>query len=263
MKKYILASDYDGTLAQGNGVTEETVMAIKKFQKMGNLFGVVTGRDFVMGFEYFKEKKEFPFDFVIASSGAAAYDKDGNIYFVQRINGKQAFGESTLAQELIKECLQLTSNPCGMAFDNSRYAFHPDYPLGKMAEGIQYSAFSVLEDVEEFVLANTFCETVEQAAKVTDILTKKFGRYVNPMQNGRYIDISLVDVNKSIGIAHLADCIGIPHENIWTAGDNFNDMPMIKKYHGCAMASGVEDLKKVSEYVCDSVADVIEIILNK
>ncbi|MBR6647277.1 MAG: HAD hydrolase family protein, partial [Clostridia bacterium] len=100
-------------------------------------------------------------------------------------------------------------------------------------------------------------------AEVADVLNKKFGQYVNPTQNGRCIDIPCVGADKATGIAQLADCLEIPYEYIWTAGDNFNDMSMIKKYHGCAMTSGVDGLNKYSEYVCDSVADVIEIILSK
>jgi HAD superfamily hydrolase (TIGR01484 family) len=251
VKRYILASDFDGTLSQKDGITKGTIEAINKFRQMGNLFGVVTGRDYVNGFEFFKENNLFPFDFIIVSNGAAAYDKEGNVYFAEKVNGGQTFGKSTLAQELIKQLLQLTLNPCGISFDKTRYDFHPNADI------------SVLKDVDEFISSNALCDTVEYAAEVTDILKKGFGHYVNPIQNGRCIDITYVGVNKATGIAKLADCLEIPYENIWTAGDNFNDMSMIKKYHGCAMTNGVDGLKKYSEYVCDSVKDVIEIILSK
>ena len=263
MKKYILASDYDGTLSQSGRVSKETVSAINRFRQMGNLFGVVTGRDYVHGFEVFKRDNVFPFDFIITSNGAVAYDKNGNVYFAETVNGGRSFGKSTLAQELIKQILQTTANPCGMSFKNKRYDFHPEYPLGAKVGDRQYSAFSVLEDVNEFVSSNAVCDTVEQAAEVTCMLRDKFGHYANPLQNGMCIDISPVGVDKATGISRLADCLGITREDIWTAGDNFNDMSMIEKFHGCAMAGGVEDLTKVSEYVCDSVEDVIKIILAK
>ncbi len=263
MKKYILASDYDGTLFQREGITKKTIEAINKFRQMGNLFGVVTGRDYVNGFELFKRNNVFAFDFIIASNGAIAYDRDGNVYFAEMVNGRQPFGESTLAQELIKQILLLTSNQCGIAFDKSRYDFHPEYPLGAIEGDVQYSAVSVLKDVGEFVLANAVCDTDEHAALVARTLRGKFGQYINPSQNGRCIDVSSVGVDKATGIMRLADCLGIAYEDIWTAGDNFNDIPMLEKFHGCAMASGVKGLTKVSEYVCNSVADVIDIILAK
>lgn len=264
MEKYFLASDYDGTLCQNGIVTEETIEAINEFRRMGNLFGVVSGRDYVYGFEFFKRQPVFCcFDFVIACNGAVAYDKDGNVYFCEALNGRQPFGESTLAQELIREILQLTSKPCGMSFEKDRYDFHPEYPQGGKVGEIQYSDLSILKDVDKFVLSNALCNTVEHATQVASILQEKFGRFVNPSQNNRCIDISTEGVDKAVGIARLADCLGIAHENIWTAGDNFNDMPMLKNFHGCAMTDGVEDLKKVAEYACDDVAEVIKIILSK
>lgn len=57
--------------------------------------------------------------------------------------------------------------------------------------------------------------------------------------------------------------MGIAHENIWTAGDNFNDVTMLENFHGCAMSHGVEEAITAAEYVCDNVADVIKIILEK
>ena len=44
---YILATDYDGTLSRG-GVSQRNKDAIERFRKAGNLFGVVTGRDYYM-----------------------------------------------------------------------------------------------------------------------------------------------------------------------------------------------------------------------
>ena len=157
----------------------------------------------------------------------------------------------------------LTSNHCGISFEKSRYDFHPDYPSGKETEKKKYMPIKILKDVEEFVLSNAICDNATQATQVAEVLRKNFGKYMNPMQNGRCIDISPVGVDKATGIAKLAEYLEIPFENIWTAGDNFNDMPMIEKYHGCAMAGGVEELKDISEYVCENVSDVIKLILQK
>ena len=79
MKKYILASDYDGTLCQGSQISENTIGKINEFRQNGHLFGVVTGRDYTNGFNYFKSNNNFPFDFIITSNGASACDKNGDI----------------------------------------------------------------------------------------------------------------------------------------------------------------------------------------
>ena len=44
---YILASDFDGTLNHG-GISQRSRDAIAAFRAAGNLFGIVTGRDYWM-----------------------------------------------------------------------------------------------------------------------------------------------------------------------------------------------------------------------
>ena len=100
------------TLCQQGGITEETIQTINKFRQMGNLFGVVTDRDYLGSFELFKNIQRFPFDFIIASNGAIAFYKDGKIYFAEKISERNFFGEKTIAQDLITQILQLTSKPC-------------------------------------------------------------------------------------------------------------------------------------------------------
>ena len=261
--KYIVASDFDGTLIQNGVVNDKTVNAIKKLQKQGHFFGVVTGRDYVMGYEVFKKFDLFPFDFVITHNGASACDKDGNIYFSEFIKGGEVRGKSTLAQELIERCMELSSDSCGIAFNKTRLDFHPDFPDGGKGKDREYSAHSALKDVTDFVLANVVCKTADAAFEVTEKLKTEFGDVLNPLQNGRCIDISAVGVDKSHGIKKLAEHLCVSTDCIWTAGDNYNDIPMIKAFHGCAMSDGVKDLKDIAEYVCDDVGEVIEIILKQ
>ncbi len=99
MKKYLLASDYDGTLYRQGKIAEETIRAINNFRQLGNLFAVVTGRDYAGSFELFKSEQQLPFDFVIASNGAIAYDKDGNIHFAEKIRREKSSGEDS------KQCM--------------------------------------------------------------------------------------------------------------------------------------------------------------
>lgn len=240
--KYILATDYDGTLRQGGEVSKENREYIEKFRAQGHLFGVVSGRDFVYGYRQFKEKDCFPFDFVIMSGGAMACDSDGNILFSQPVKDFKA-------DKLISRCLELTSNPCGISFEKTRLDFHPGDNLDS------------IKNVTEFISSNVLCDTEEYAAEVCEILKKEF-EGINPMQNGRCIDITANRVDKSTSIGMLAMVLDVPNENVWTAGDNYNDITMLKKYHGCAMSGGVDAAKKAAEHTVDTVADVIKIILN-
>lgn len=258
----IMASDYDGTLNQG-GISSETIEAIKKWQRKGNLFGIVTGRDFVNGFEYFTKEFSFPFDFIISHNGAVAVDCHANVLCSRSAEANIPWNQSTLLQELIKDCLELSKNRCGVSFEKTRLDFHPDSLKGIAVRDDFFSPLSVLKEVERFNLANAICDNDEEAAFVTKCLREKYGAYVNPIQNGRCIDISPAGVDKCTGIDSYAEYMRVEFDNIWTAGDNYNDISMLKKYHGCAMTSGVESAREAAEYVCDSVADAIETALKK
>ena len=255
--KYLLASDYDGTLKCGPKVSNENIEAIKEFRAKGNLFGVVTGRG------YIDDCCEY-LDFTIGCNGAIAYDKDFKVLFSEKVDGSKKWQDSTFATQLIKRLLQLTNSPCGISVSkNEGYVFHPDCLDGGVIAGVTYSPLSVLDNVVEFNQANTICENDIAAAKTVLQLRKEFGEYLNPTQNGRCIDIPPRNINKANGIERLAECFKIPKDCIFTVGDNFNDMSMVATFHGCAMSHGVEELKKSAEHTCDSVADFIEIILKK
>ena len=240
--KYILATDYDGTLRQGGEISKENRICIDKFRAEGHLFGVVSGRDFVYGYEQFKEKDGFPFDFVIMSGGATACDGNGNILFAKPI-------KNVPADRLVARSLELTGNPCGISFEKTRLDFRPGDNLDN------------IKNVTEFISSNVLCDTEEYAAQVCEILKNEFDG-INPTQNGRCIDITAVGVGKASGIATLAQMMGVDEEKVWTAGDNYNDIDMLLKYHGCAMESGVDAAKKAAGCTCNAVADVIKMILN-
>ena len=51
------------------------------------------------------------------------------------------------------------------------------------------------------------------------------------------------------------------YDNIWVSGDNYNDIPMVKQYHGCAVENAVDELKNIAEHNCGNVGDAIRIVL--
>ena len=109
-------------------------------------------------------------------------------------------------------------------------------------------------------MANARTESAETATPVTKILCDEFSDVLNPIQNGFCIDITAKGINKAGGLSLLAEKIGIKHENIWTAGDNYNDIEMLRAFNGCAMKDGVADATVAAKYVCENVSDIVELI---
>ena len=265
MKK-IIATDFDGTLTI-DGIPPRVVEAIERFRAAGNLFGVVTGRDKTGSYGRFTAEKKFPFDFILALNGAQAYDANGNKLYDSPIRGDAPYGDTTLARAIVKRIWELSGGHCGVAFEDDRLDLHPDFPNGGKFKWVDVmpmgeSEDAIYEKMKEFSQLNTVCENEQKAAEVTAQLKKEFGDYVNPLQNGTCIDIPVRGMDKGVGIARYAALVGVDKSNIWTAGDNFNDLAMLEPYHGCAMASGVDACKAVAEFVCRDISEVVALAMR-
>lgn len=239
---YILATDYDGTLNRG-GVSQTDRDAIAAFRKSGNRFGVVTGRDCGMYDTLCHEGVEF--DFVIVMNGAMALDSDGSTVF-------EEVGDAACVRG-ITELIGGYDNFLSCVYRRTRKTFHSAYPEGND----RYRPLCEIEGLTSFTMMNTWVASDELASRAVAEINERYGRYVHALQNGNCIDIPPCGIDKGVGIARYADMLGVPHENIWCAGDNLNDMAMISRFHGCAVVNAREEVKAAAEAVRDSIADVI------
>ena len=262
--KHIVATDYDGTLCQsypdGYKINDKTLEAIKRFRQKGNLFGVVTGRSYVWAYPVFKNQNTFEFDYIISDNGAQCFDKDGNVVFSNKIKAYRGF-----AKDYVKTVLNFGNDieEAGICFERDRFNFEKENPEG---DGVYYCKHSVLDELyekDEFVMVNAVCKNDEAAAMLKEEIVSKFGEYLDPAQNGRCLDITAKGINKSSGISQYATAMGVLYDNIYTAGDNYNDLSMVKAFHGCAVKDAVEALKAEAEVILDDVGSLIEIILQK
>ncbi len=256
--KYLLCSDYDGTLCQDGKIDRDTLMAINEFRNKGNLFAVVSGRTFQRGYMKLKSSKEFAFDYFINSNGAFACDHKGNIVFSKTIDGSVLYGKSGRSTSLFERCLSLTESFCVVSEETKEWSFHRD----KFDGDDEYNSVSDVEKIKKISSIHVVAETEHKAIDACDILKKEFGEYINSSRNINYIDITPAGVDKATGIQNLIEAIGIDQECVWSIGDNYNDLPMIEQYHGCAIKSGVSDLKHVAEHICDTVGEAIRLIMK-
>ena len=261
--KYVIATDFDGTLFQGypDGyrINDKTINAIKEFRKKGNLFGVVTGRSYKWAYPVFKQQNAFEFDYIISDNGAQCVDKDGNFVFSNKIGAYKGFAKDYVTTVLgFGDCVE----EAGICFEKDRYNFEISKPDGDD----YYDSYSLLDDpllseCDEFVMVNAVCKNDEAAAKLKQKIVSEFGEYLDPVQNGRCLDITAKGISKASGISQYASIMNVPHDNIYSAGDNYNDLPMIKAFHGCAVKGAVDELKNEAEFICEDIAGLIDIIL--
>lgn len=246
---YILGSDFDGTLNYG-GVNEATRRAIRRFRDAGNLFGVVTGRDY-WAYKMLKDDG-IEFDFVLPFNGGMAVDGEGNILFETRTENRGSY------RRILEIMARGWNEDVSCVLGKERRTCHFAYPEGNE----NYSPLTDA-DLPVYTMLNTRCRTDDEAAKAVAEINAECGDIVHALQNGGCIDIPPVGVDKGSGLAKYADMMGVPYENVYTAGDNMNDMAMITRFHGCAVSNAREEIKQAAEIVSDRISDIIDCIMEQ
>ena len=255
---YILASDYDGTLNRG-GISPRVREAIARFRAAGNLFGVVTGRDWWM-FEAM-QKAEVEMDFILAMNGAMLIstigEDAGKIIRCERQKNDGCV--RWIAEHVGKNY----GRGVGCVLERDRVTFHGEVPEGND----QYVPLSradadAPDGVKEFSQMNTSCATEELARRCVAEINERWGGTVNALQNGVCIDIPPAGIDKGEGVARYADRMGVPYDNVYCAGDHMNDYAMISRFHGLAVENAVPELKAAAEGVFPDVGCMIDYIMS-
>ena len=252
---YILASDYDGTLSRG-GISPEDRKAVEEFRKAGNLFGIVTGRDYWM-YQTVQEAG-FSLDFILAMNGAMLVATDG-----------PRTGEILSCEEKPNDgCIRWIARHVGEKYGygvdtvliRDRISFHGAKPEG---DGEHYKPLAFADTIPAFSQMNTRCRTSEDARRCVEEINRAWGGTVNALQNGVCIDIPPAGIDKGEGVARYAAKMGVGEDKVYCAGDNMNDYAMIARFHGLAVEDAVPELKAAAERSFPSVGKMIEYIMGK
>ncbi|MBQ2725717.1 MAG: HAD family phosphatase [Clostridia bacterium] len=247
---YILATDYDGTLSRG-GVSQRNREAIERFRKAGNLFGVVTGRDYYMYNTLVDHGVEF--DFIMPFNGGMTINTEGRVTADYRAPN----AENIICE--ISEMMRDYDSWLGCSVFKTHYTFHPHHPKG----GRSCLPMDYTFAIHDFSMLNTGCSSKEAAAECAARVKERFGHIVTPLQNGTAVDFPPRGIDKGEGVARYAAAMGVPEDNVYCAGDEMNDIAMISRFHGCAVANARKEIREAAEGVYEDIAEIIEMILEK
>lgn len=244
----IIASDYDGTLNH-DGIDDKKRNAIKEWREKGNKFGIVSGRITDDLLRIYK-KDNLELDFLLACNGAVILTTDGKILKEDRIDGE-------LLKPILDFIFSLGADWAAIQSDRS-------YIIDENDNDRLPDEFTrkTLPDLKYFNQISTILEDEEEALMVTNAIKEQFGDKLNPLQNGRCIDIVSVTMNKAKGLYDYLELVGGKYEDMITVGDNINDTHMIKEFRSYAMANGVQSIKDIADYVTEGITELIEKEIN-
>lgn len=253
----ILASDYDGTLRTEELVDINDVHAISAFRKAGNIFGLVTGRS-MESIQMEIAKNHLEFDFIVANNGGVIYDKD----FQQLQCLYMDFNKALDIISYIKtqDCVSYVINDGFHRFKFSVDENQIDHKYGNMKDS---------SDHEETVLDRG--KIAQLVVSLNDeMLAKEIELYVNANFKGyaiAYVNVNCVDivpegVSKAEGLYYIEQAMDLKHEDIYAIGDSYNDIPMIKEFHGCAMMHARSEISDCAEHIFLSIEECIAYLMK-
>lgn len=253
----LFASDYDGTLRTKDMVSQADKDAICAWRKAGNAFGVVTGRS-MESIQSDLQLNEIEVDFVVGNNGGAIYDanfKELKTYFI----------EFHKAKEIIR---YLKSENCISYVLNDGYA-RAKVLLDAKREDKKYATFSSTISEKEILERRSVAQIVaslendEDTMRIASYIEAHFASSAVGYRNINCVDIIPYGISKATGVSYMVKQLQVSHEDVYTIGDSYNDIPMLETYHGFAMAQAVKQVKSYAQSDVISVAQAILQVLTK
>ena len=253
---YFFASDYDGTLYQDNIVTSKDRKIIQDFRSLGHQFGIATGRHLHSILTEI-DKYEIEIDFVIGNNGAAILDASRKELYLAQID-----------KMIVNQVFDYVVNNLSTEF--YFFAVNNGYHYGQKSF-VEIGAFDSGDRItlDQAFNSEIICAMFGQllpdrnGVEIANHLNTVFKGLVQAVPNGEFIDVVLPNDNKAMAISRVLDSLDKKVNRVFTIGDSFNDIEMIKQYDGFVIESGEPHLLALSNRVVKSVGDALEMLISK
>ncbi len=257
MERKLFLSDLDGTLLTSEKkVSPATREALERFVGRGGRFCICTGRALPNAMD--EQKKlglDYPGSFVVGYNGAEIYDCD---------HKKHVF-RTTVPLEDVPGIFE-TAKEHGVHIQTyqSRYIVAEKYSeemayYRKIIHSPVIITDHVMDEVKEApckILAIELKDR-EKNIRLKHALEERFGDHLYLMfSNPWYLEIVPKDASKGKALEKIRDYLGLRHEETMAAGDEENDIPMIRSAGlGIAMKNGTEAAKRSADAVTEEDND--------
>ncbi len=252
---HIFASDYDGTLYKDHIIRESDLIAIQEFRRLGHKFGIVTGRC-IDSIRHEIDKYKIPVDFLIGINGGVVLDHEYNELF-----------SSKMDSDVADEILELVDS-----FGVDFYGTNDGYRISRsFSEGYETNSFEPnikVHSVEEIKKTGILSMYVwsgsnERAKELSGLINDMFGtRGIYSFPNTVAVDVGVHNVTKATGIDLIRSHYGY-QGHVYTIGDSYNDVPMIKEFHGFLMENGEMEIEPMAKGgLSNTVGDAINSVIR-
>jgi len=200
----LIISDFDLTFYDSN--YEENIELINNFVNKGNMFVIATGRSINL-LKKDIENKNIKFQYLICSDGSVILNDKFNI-----------LKNIVFEQQVVNEIIDLLQNDTNLI----------KLEIDKNNDGIS-GVYAVFNDKD-------------YARKRLEYILNRYN--VSGYVSTHGINIINKNISKVIGIEYIKNIINIDDTDIYTIGDNVNDLEMTKKYNGYIIGNNIKNFKE-------------------
>ena len=246
-KVKLIASDFDGTFGDDEQAAID-IKAVNEWRAAGNYFGFVSGRNSA-ALRWCCEHVGVSVDFLLSDSGNVCFMGD-KLFFC---NFAPAVLYRPLADFMMSRGTKLlaVNKPDGT---DMLYYRHSD---GRE----EYDPRRALWQERPFPQVSGYFETAERCHAVAKELESIFP-HLTALPNWSCLDIVPKGAGKDAGVRRLAEALSIDLSNVYTVGDNYNDIPMLDAFGSFVVASACPEVQAhATVAVVPSVADMIESLM--
>lgn len=267
-QKLLLGSDYDGTFRRHGELPEpEDIAAVQEFRRRGNIFGVVTGRT-PSELTWLLDMCGEVCDFILCATGGVCILPGNKIYFSSETSAE----DLPELYRICTECGAVHTHSDAMSLTDEystveelQLAYAPKegercFYINGYVDAVPYVAEirpEGMKGIRGFTQFTSYFGDKGDVGRAIETIDEVFPNKYKCHYLGGGFDMTPANVSKTDGLSRVADYFGIERENIYTAGDGWNDVDMLKAYNGIAMSGTGQGIMDSAKWVYDSVGEAV------
>ena len=225
----ILASDFDNTIyfLDDKKTTQRNIKAIRDFVKQGNIFCIITGRNY-SDLKNILNEYDIPYSYLVCEDGAKIFNNMD--YCIETV---------LLERRIIERLIPiLEENNCDYYLDDG------------------YNKTNYLEDVVKIVIN---CTDDKEKNRIISIIKEHVNIHIYASRF--HVNIINKSVNKEKALKKLINLEKLDVNLLNVIGDNDNDYEMLKEFNGGVIKKHHKILDELNKPEFDTLAEFIESII--
>ena len=224
-----LASDFDNTIffPDDKALTNKNIKSIKNFISKGNMFCIITGRNYT-DLKLLLNKYNIPYSYLVCEDGAKIFN-----------NLDYCIDTTYLDEDVINKIKDILEEiGCDYYLDDG------------------YNKTDYLKDVVKIVVN---CKDKKEKDNIVDTIKAKIDIHIYASRT--HVNIINKNVNKKYALNKLIELENLNTE-INVIGDNDNDYEMLKSFNGGVIKNHHPILNELNKKEYESISEYIEELMK-